>query len=86
VLAFAPRGPAQASTLQTAVSLRERGATVLVAASDGLGDVPIAPSAHPWLDALTTMQSFYMMVEALARARGMNPDAPAHLSKVTRTH
>jgi hypothetical protein len=27
-----------------------------------------------------------VMVEALARARGMNSDSPAHLAKVTLTH
>jgi len=26
------------------------------------------------------------MVEALARARGRNPDRPQHLAKVTKTH
>ena len=31
------------------------------------------------------IQSFYPMVEALARARGLDPDHPKHLSKVTRT-
>jgi glucosamine--fructose-6-phosphate aminotransferase (isomerizing) len=31
------------------------------------------------------IQSFYPMVEALARRRGMNPDHPRFLAKVTRT-
>jgi glucosamine--fructose-6-phosphate aminotransferase (isomerizing) len=31
------------------------------------------------------VQSFYPMVEALARARGLDPDAPRHLAKVTLT-
>jgi fructoselysine-6-P-deglycase FrlB-like protein len=31
------------------------------------------------------IQSFYKMVNALSVARGLNPDAPSHLSKVTRT-
>jgi glucosamine--fructose-6-phosphate aminotransferase (isomerizing) len=38
------------------------------------------------LDPISVIQSFYPMVEALARARGMNPDQPLHLAKVTRTH
>ena len=28
----------------------------------------------------------YPMVEQLARERGLDPDAPRHLAKVTRTH
>jgi glucosamine--fructose-6-phosphate aminotransferase (isomerizing) len=31
------------------------------------------------------LQSFYMAVHRLSTARGLDPDAPAHLSKVTET-
>ena len=31
------------------------------------------------------IQSFYLLVEAVARARGQDPDRPRHLSKVTST-
>lgn len=86
VLVIAPRGPAQASALATAQALRERGATVLVAASGVSADLPIAQASHPTLDGVCAMQTFYVMVEALARARGYNPDEPLHLSKVTRTN
>ena len=37
------------------------------------------------LDPIAVVQSFYPMVEQLARARGRNPDSPPHLRKVTRT-
>jgi len=37
------------------------------------------------LDPISAIQSFYPMVEALARARGFDPDRPRHLAKVTRT-
>ena len=37
------------------------------------------------LDPIAAVQSFYPMVEALARARGLHPDRPRHLQKVTRT-
>ena len=37
------------------------------------------------LDTVTAIQAFYPFVEALARQRGRNPDAPAYLSKVTLT-
>ena len=31
------------------------------------------------------IQSFYRMAEALSRARGLDPDAPPHLKKITET-
>ena len=48
-------------------------------------ELPLALTGHEDLDAIAAAQSFYPMVEALARARGLDPDAPRHLSKVTRT-
>jgi glucosamine--fructose-6-phosphate aminotransferase (isomerizing) len=41
--------------------------------------------AHPVLQPILFLQSFYRMAEALSRARGMNPDNPPHLNKVTET-
>jgi glucosamine--fructose-6-phosphate aminotransferase (isomerizing) len=67
--------------------MRARGARVLLAAPQGTpgANLPIAPSACPDLDPISVIQSFYPMVEALARKRGMNPDQPRFLAKVTRT-
>lgn len=86
-LVFAPRGPAQAGLIELATQLRERGSTVLLAAPEGTpgADLPLATTAHEQLDPIAAVQSFYPMVEALARARGNNPDQPRHLSKVTKT-
>ena len=47
-------------------------------------NLPSAPS-HPALQPILFLQSFYRMAEALSRARGMNPDHPPHLNKVTET-
>jgi glucosamine--fructose-6-phosphate aminotransferase (isomerizing) len=87
LLVFAPRGPAQAGLLELAQAMRERGARVLLAAPRGTAgaDLPLAQAALPELDPLCAIQSFYPMVEALARARGNDPDRPPHLKKVTRT-
>ena len=35
---------------------------------------------------ILAIQSFYVMAAALAEARGLDPDQPRFLSKVTRTH
>ena len=87
VLILAPRGPAQPGLLALAQDMRSRGAQVLLAAPAGTAgaELPLAPTAHEDLDPISVVQSFYPMVEALARARGLNPDTPRHLTKVTRT-
>ena len=54
------------------------------AGTPGAG-MPLACTGHQDLDPIAVAQSFYPMVEALARLRGRDPDAPPNLSKVTRT-
>lgn len=87
LLVFAPRGPAQAGLLELAQAMRSRGARVLLAAPAGTPDanLVLVESPHAELDPVCAIQSFYPMVEALARARGNDPDRPRHLQKVTRT-
>lgn len=87
MLVLAPRGPAFEGLLVLAQQMRERGAHVLLAAPAGTPgcDLPLAATGHVDLDPIAVVQSFYRMVEALAVARGLNPDQPRHLNKVTRT-
>ena len=87
LLIFAPRGPAQAGLLTLADEMRAFGARVLLAAPQGTAgaELPITETAAIDLDPVSMVQSFYPMVEALARERGLNPDHPRHLAKVTRT-
>jgi glucosamine--fructose-6-phosphate aminotransferase (isomerizing) len=87
LLVFAPRGPAQPGLLALAEEMRGRGAKVLVAAPAATPGVnlPIIETASVELDPISAIQSFYPMVEALAVARGLDPDRPRHLAKVTRT-
>jgi glutamine---fructose-6-phosphate transaminase (isomerizing) len=49
--------------------------------------VKFFPSIHanPILEPVLLIQSFYRLVDQLAQLRGIDPDRPAHLSKVTRT-
>ncbi|MGZ8294201.1 MAG: SIS domain-containing protein [Telluria sp.] len=85
---FATRGPAQASLVQLATEMRGRGARVLLAAPDDIAErdltLPVAPT--PDLDPIVAIQAFYVMAAKLAEARGMDPDKPRHLNKVTKTH
>jgi glucosamine--fructose-6-phosphate aminotransferase (isomerizing) len=61
--------------------LRGRGAIVLVAGSDALP----APSGHPLIEPMLQAAAFYRAADALSLARGLDPDRPPHLSKVTET-
>ncbi|MBR7781810.1 SIS domain-containing protein [Undibacterium luofuense] len=87
VLVLALRGPEQADCLRFAGDMRERGAQVLLAAPEDIADrdLDLICTDDLHLDPVTAIQSFYLMVESLAIARGMNPDAPAYLKKITKT-
>ena len=86
LLIFALRGPAQTELLALAEEMRGRGARVLVAAPGGISaDLELEISEADDLDPIVAIQSFYPMVEALARARGRDPDSPRHLAKITVT-
>jgi len=87
LLVFAPRGPAHHGLLALADEMRQRGARVLLAAPAGTPgcELPLVATGAEDLDPIAAIQSFYPMVEALARARGLDPDRPRHLAKVTRT-
>ena len=88
LLVFAPRGAEQGGLLSLAADMRQRGAKVLLAAPDDIGerDLTLSRAEHPALDPILAIQSFYVMAAGLAEARSMDPDQPRHLSKVTRTH
>jgi glucosamine--fructose-6-phosphate aminotransferase (isomerizing) len=88
LLVFAPRGAEQAGVLSLAADMRQRGARVLLAAPDDIAerDLTLTRAEHPALDPILAIQSFYGMAAQLSVARGLNPDQPRHLSKVTRTH
>ncbi len=62
---------------------RARVATAGFAIPEGLALPAIA--AHPVIEPLLLIQSFYALANAVALARGLNPDAPPHLNKVTET-
>lgn len=67
--------------------LRGKGADLLLADAgvETLGALPVLAPDHADADALCLIQSFYAMVSRLAAARGIDPDQPRHLQKVTRT-
>jgi len=88
LLIFATRGPTQAGLLALADEMRGRGARVLLAAPADVAqrDLTLPVAATPDLDPIVAIQAFYVMAAKLSAARGLDPDKPRHLSKVTRTN
>jgi len=88
LLIYATRGPTQAGLIKLAEEMRGRGARVLLAAPSNISErnltIPVA--ATPDLDPIIAIQVFYVMAAKLSLARGLNPDKPRHLSKVTKTN
>ncbi len=87
VLGLAARDAAEASVADMAHKLAGQGARAFLT-SDRPGAasrLPFAATGHPLTDPLALIVSFYGFVEALARHRGLNPDEPPMLRKVTET-
>jgi len=86
VLAFAQQDEARGDVEALAAELAGLGARVLLAGSTVTGTVALpALRAHPALEPLLLIQCFYRFVDALAAARGRDPDRPPNLRKVTET-
>jgi glucosamine--fructose-6-phosphate aminotransferase (isomerizing) len=87
VVALAARDASEPSMGQTADLMSGKGASVFVtsALAEKATKLPHAATGHPITDPLTLIVSFYAFVEAFARHRGLNPDQPPNLRKVTET-
>jgi glutamine---fructose-6-phosphate transaminase (isomerizing) len=74
-----------AATVDDLVSdLREAGEMVFCAGGP-TGTLPWIGDDHPICDAVTMLMPAYAAIEAAARRRGLDPDRPLHLTKVTQT-
>ncbi|MCB2140676.1 MAG: aminotransferase, partial [Rhodobacteraceae bacterium] len=87
VLAFAAADAAEGAVVEIAETMAGKGARVFVTSDRARGAtrLPAVRTDHPLTDPLALIVSFYAMVEAVARARGIDPDTPRHLKKVTET-
>ncbi len=87
VLAIGQDDGTLAGTLATVRDFRARGARVWTAIpqDESADALPVVPAPHPLLAPLLAVQTFYPAVNALALARGHNPDVPPYLNKVTET-
>jgi glucosamine--fructose-6-phosphate aminotransferase (isomerizing) len=86
VLVFSQNDEARAGVEVLAAELVTRKADVMIAGSrcQGALHLPCEP-AHPVIEPMLIAQTFYRMANALSLARGLDPDRPPHLSKVTET-
>ena len=66
--------------------LADRGGRVFIAgpAASGASELPVL-STHPAIEPMLQILSFYRAANALSLARGLDPDRPPHLAKVTET-
>lgn len=85
ILAFATSDEAGDGVREVADEFRARGAHVALADPSGGEDALPALSALPELEPILMIQSFYRYANALSLSRGLNPDVPPHLNKVTST-
>ena len=83
VLAFCQDDEARSGTQALARELADRGVPVWMAGGERANLPSIA--SHPVLEPILMAESFYRMANALAIARGHDPDDPPHLRKVTET-
>ena len=87
ILAFASSDAAEKGLAETADELTNMGATVFATTSKVKNAMQLSHvRTHHWLtDPIALIVSFYGMVELFARNRGINPDTPRHLQKITET-
>jgi glucosamine--fructose-6-phosphate aminotransferase (isomerizing) len=87
VLALAARDASEASVAETSDALAAKGAAVFATSrrTAQARMLPHVATGHPLTDPLPLIVSFYAFVESFARRRGLDPDQPRNLRKVTET-
>ncbi len=88
VLVFGQQDEAFQSIADLVAVLVARHVPVIAAGpvpAAGCLTLPSDLGLNPFLAPISLIQSFYPLVEEIARARGRDPDAPPHLKKVTET-
>lgn len=87
VLVLAARDAAEATGAESADELVGKGAAVFATSNkvSVAAPLPFTETGHPLTDPLVLIASFYSFVETFARMRGLDPDRPVHLRKVTET-
>jgi glucosamine--fructose-6-phosphate aminotransferase (isomerizing) len=91
VLVLAPAGAAAEDQLSLLADLRERGIDTVVVSDDpatralGRWSIAIPADVPEWLRPIVSIVPAQLFAYHLTLARGLDPDAPRYLAKVTRT-
>ncbi|RED51592.1 SIS domain-containing protein [Aestuariispira insulae] len=87
LLVFSQQDETRDGVKELVTNLRSKGARAFVAETEGKSDwhLPIVPDMPAATAPIAMIQSFYLLVNAIALARGYDPDRPANLQKVTET-
>jgi glutamine---fructose-6-phosphate transaminase (isomerizing) len=87
VIAFAAADAAEGALAEAADRIAATGAEVYATTDRVRAATPLAHvrAGHPLLDPICLIASFYANVERVAIERGIDPDTPRHLRKVTET-
>ncbi|WP_434783313.1 SIS domain-containing protein [Gimibacter soli] len=87
VLVMSQKDESRAGIPELVHDFEARGAAVMTAGVGLKGglELPVVEGAHPAIEPILFIQSFYRMVNRLSVLRGYNPDTPPHLNKVTET-
>lgn len=87
VISLSARDAAETVCVAAAERLVANGAQAFLTSDQGNGvtELPFVATGHPLTDALCLVVPFYRFVEAYTLHRGLNPDQPPLLKKVTET-
>lgn len=87
VIAFAAADEAETALADVADAIAQKGATVFATTPQvrHTTSLPTERTGHSLTDPIALIASFYAMVEQVATSRGIDPDTPRHLKKVTET-
>jgi glucosamine--fructose-6-phosphate aminotransferase (isomerizing) len=88
VLAVVTAGPTESQMRDVVEAMQTRGAHVVTLSDvdDTIGEVAVRiPRVEPWLSPIVAAPYIQRLSHDLALARGLDPDAPRGLTKVTRT-
>ncbi len=87
VIGLAAKDEAETALAGVADNIAAKGATVFATSStlSKASQLEAVRTGHALTDPISLIASFYSMVERVAHSRGINPDAPRHLKKVTET-
>ncbi|QMU57014.1 MAG: SIS domain-containing protein [Boseongicola sp.] len=87
VMALTAADNVESSVVEISDAIAAKGATVFVTSdkAERSTRLPVARTGHPLTDPVSLIVSLYAMVEQISRMRGIDPDKPRHLQKVTET-